>query len=389
MSETLFRIWVVDDDPVARMVAIEELDAPHFVTCEFASGEAALAARDPLGEPPDLVLLDVDMPGGADGFAVCRTLREQGDDALQILFVSARDDIESRLAGYEAGGDDFIVKPYSRDELLQKVRVAERAAAARRSLEAQISQARQVAFTAMSSMGEMGTVFDFIRASLASDQPEALAGCVIEAMRQYGLRASVRLTAGGVVLHRADHGTCSALEESILAHAAGMERIFQMGSRMVINYPRITLLTANLPLADADRVGRLRDHLAIVCELAGARLAVIEGEQARAQQIAGMADAAGVLGQALNDIEARRRRTRAAALRASQAYLERLVNAFVGMGLTETQEETLMAMAQDATAEIGTLLEDDPGLAARLREVAASLERLAGQAGAQPAAGAG
>ncbi len=75
------------------------------------------------GFGPDLVLLDVMMPG-IDGFETCRRIRQTpGGDLTQIVLVSAKSSTDARLAGYEAGADDYITKPFEPEELLAKVRV--------------------------------------------------------------------------------------------------------------------------------------------------------------------------------------------------------------------------------------------------------------------------
>jgi two-component system response regulator MprA len=111
------RILVVDDD--ARLAAsLRRALAYEGYTVEVAANgpDALVAARD---RPPDLVVLDVMMPG-LDGVEVCRRLREGSD--LPILMLTARDAISDRVAGLDAGADDYVVKPFAYDELLARVR---------------------------------------------------------------------------------------------------------------------------------------------------------------------------------------------------------------------------------------------------------------------------
>jgi two-component system response regulator MprA len=111
------RILVVDDD--ARLAAsLRRALAYEGHTVEVASdGPRALAAaRD---RPPDLVVLDVMLPG-LDGVEVCRRLRAGSD--VPIMMLTARDAISDRVAGLDAGADDYLVKPFAYDELLARVR---------------------------------------------------------------------------------------------------------------------------------------------------------------------------------------------------------------------------------------------------------------------------
>jgi two-component system response regulator MprA len=108
---------VVDDD--ARLGAsLKRALAYEGHTVEVASdGAGALAAaRD---RPPDLVVLDVMLPG-MDGVEVCRRLREGSD--VPILMLTARDAISDRVGGLDAGADDYLIKPFAYDELLARVR---------------------------------------------------------------------------------------------------------------------------------------------------------------------------------------------------------------------------------------------------------------------------
>jgi two-component system response regulator MprA len=112
------RVLVVDDDvPVRRMLA-RSLAAEGFEVEAAADGGAALAAAE--RSAPDLVVLDVTMPG-IDGLAVCRRLRASGLTG-SILMLTARDAVADRVAGLEAGADDYLVKPFAMEELVARLR---------------------------------------------------------------------------------------------------------------------------------------------------------------------------------------------------------------------------------------------------------------------------
>ena len=111
------RVLVVDDDPKIRTVVRRGLAYEGYRVVEAASGEEGLEkAREHL---PDLVVLDVMMPG-LDGLEVTRRLRSAGDD-VAILMLTARDEIKDRVEGLETGADDYLVKPFSFEELLARV----------------------------------------------------------------------------------------------------------------------------------------------------------------------------------------------------------------------------------------------------------------------------
>ena len=94
------------------------LRADGYEVRTVADGGVALAALE--RSLPDLLVLDVAMPG-VDGLAMARRVRSKGV-SLPILFVTARDAVPDRVAGFDAGGDDYLVKPFATEELLVRVR---------------------------------------------------------------------------------------------------------------------------------------------------------------------------------------------------------------------------------------------------------------------------
>src|SRR3954468_21129258 len=111
------RVLVVDDDALVRRMLTRSLVAEGFEVEHVADGGAALAAAE--ASAPDLVVLDVTMPG-LDGLAVCRRLRANGLRG-SILMLTARDAVADRVAGLEAGADDYLVKPFAVEELVARL----------------------------------------------------------------------------------------------------------------------------------------------------------------------------------------------------------------------------------------------------------------------------
>jgi two-component system response regulator MprA len=114
----VFSVLVVDDDPPIRRMLERTFAAEGYRVEAAADGGEALAAVE--RSVPDLVVLDVAMPG-IDGLAVCRRLRRHGL-AMSILLLTARDAVADRVAGLDAGADDYLVKPFASEELLARAR---------------------------------------------------------------------------------------------------------------------------------------------------------------------------------------------------------------------------------------------------------------------------
>jgi DNA-binding NarL/FixJ family response regulator len=113
-------ILVVDDDPGSRLLMSSLLAQAGFSTAEARTGEEAVEWTR--RSRPDLVLLDVRLPG-LSGYEICRQLRDEFRDEVEIIFVSGeRTEALDRAAGLLVGADDYVVKPFSPDELLARVR---------------------------------------------------------------------------------------------------------------------------------------------------------------------------------------------------------------------------------------------------------------------------
>jgi two-component system response regulator MprA len=112
------RILVVDDEPAVRESLDRALRLEGYEIELASNGEQALRA---IGDRlPDAVVLDVMMPV-LDGLATCRAIRAAGM-RLPILMLTARDEISDRVAGLDAGADDYLVKPFALEELLARIR---------------------------------------------------------------------------------------------------------------------------------------------------------------------------------------------------------------------------------------------------------------------------
>jgi two-component system, OmpR family, response regulator MprA len=113
------RVLVVDDEPAVRTALERALRLDAYEVELAADGREALE-RLAAGAPPDAVVLDVAMPH-VDGLEVCRRLRDAGD-RTPVLMLTARDAVDDRVAGLDAGADDYLVKPFALKELKARLR---------------------------------------------------------------------------------------------------------------------------------------------------------------------------------------------------------------------------------------------------------------------------
>jgi two-component system response regulator MprA len=113
------RVLVVDDERAVRDSLRRALELEGYDVELAADGEEALERLAQNGEP-DAVVLDILMPR-MDGLEVCRRLRREGH-SLPVLMLTARDEVENRVAGLDAGADDYVTKPFALEELLARLR---------------------------------------------------------------------------------------------------------------------------------------------------------------------------------------------------------------------------------------------------------------------------
>ena len=111
------RIAIVEDDADLRRVLVEGLREEDFEVRAYATGTGLLAGVD--SRPADALVVDVGLPD-ADGRDLCQALRARGVQT-PVLFLTARDALPDRLSGFSAGGDDYMTKPFSLDELIARL----------------------------------------------------------------------------------------------------------------------------------------------------------------------------------------------------------------------------------------------------------------------------
>src|ERR671936_3051531 len=115
------KILVVDDERAVRESLRRALELEGYEIQLAADGREALSAlAEEDAHQPDAVILDVLMPG-VDGLEVCRRVRAMGNH-VPVLMLTARDEVENRVAGLDAGADDYVTKPFALEELLARVR---------------------------------------------------------------------------------------------------------------------------------------------------------------------------------------------------------------------------------------------------------------------------
>ena len=376
-------ILIVDDDNDFRSMIADSVEQ-YFHVKQAASGAQAL---DIMTETRcDIALLDVNMPL-MNGYQLCEALLDKYPDT-RVLFISGDDTLEARMSAYEAGADDFIAKPFRVAALILKLRRLVEIIANAKALQDSVQQATDVAMLAMSSTGEMGCVLEFTRhLSQSRDLEPLLKSLVSSTASGFGLTVSAQIRVGDIQKTLDNKGRANPLEAEMLRSlSSDSNRIFSMGKRLVLNYPRITLQVKDMPLEDADRCGRLRDHIALLVDAAEQRLDGILMEQRLRQQQQQMQVAVEATRKAIASLEKSYRMQASANMSIFDKIHEDMEGAMVFLGLTEGQERTLMQLIDKGSASATQLYEQGLALDETFAEILSSLESLPQEDTAEPEA---
>ncbi len=269
-------IMVVDDEPF-NLEIVEELLAEKYDIHSVSSGIECLERISSIN--PDMILLDVGMPE-MDGYQVCRVLKEKPPFTnIPIMFVSARGTLEERLEGYQAGGDDYVIKPFEGAELQLKLENLLSSYEKRADLEAQVQQASDIAFNAMANSSEIGNVMQFVEQSSAVNDENELASLLLATLRLFDLNCVVEFSINGQQKHFSHRGVCSPITIELFELLKNKGRIFTFESRVLFNFETVSILVKNMPEHDVDLTGRLRDHLCFIANSAVQSLRFLETSQ--------------------------------------------------------------------------------------------------------------
>ena len=159
-----YKIAVVEDDRTTRLLLQSSLGS-HYALHVVESAEELLALPDRGGA--QLFLLDVGLPG-MDGLELCRALKSDPATAqAPVMFLSGHDTSEEILAGYEAGGQDYIVKPFDVASLRHKIENLQRIQAQQEILAEQVRNADELTTQVLASLDEYAVLIKFTESGLA------------------------------------------------------------------------------------------------------------------------------------------------------------------------------------------------------------------------------
>ena len=343
------KVFVVDDDPIILEVLQIMLES-YYAVETFDSAEACL--RRLKDDKPNMFLLDVSLPG-LNGYDLCRRIKAEDElSSIPVIFVSGLDSLEARLSGYDAGGQDFIVKPFDPAELLRKAKVAQYFIASDLSKDEQTNDARNLALMVMANMDETGYVLAFMRNLLTFESEQEVAVGLLELTQKYGLDAVVQARVANHTHTLSAAGVDVPLEISVLEHIREMDRIFEFGRRSAYNFKYVTLMINDMPTDNPDFCGRLRDHLCFAGEAVDSRLRAVETERLNQRTQAGIGQALTNIHSTIALMEERHLKDRVQNTEIMFDFDQTLAKAFVNLGMTIGQENFLTEIIGEFTKQL-------------------------------------
>ncbi|OUS28913.1 hypothetical protein A9Q99_11085 [Gammaproteobacteria bacterium 45_16_T64] len=363
----LSRILIVDDSELNQSFIKGLLEGGYEVIA-VDSAEACLSL---LSEwQPDIFLLDVNMPG-MGGIDLCKELKAMPElESSPVIFVSSLNNADDRLDGYEAGGDDYMGRPFSSWELLKKIELAITHKKSIEAFQKKSEAAAGAAMTAMTAAGEIGHVLHFFRESFSTISFSDLADKLIDVVNYYGVNAIVEIKTDLERVQRTFRGSeLSANEQKVMDSLRGVKNIHDFGGRTAFNYHYISLIAMNMPCDDPDKKGRVRDHVAMLVEGANSRAEMIVMEQQAEFQRNMVSDAVNIATVSLANIELQQNENQAELTAIMNSLVEDVSKAFFTMGLTEDQEEDVMTLINTAESKTNALFEKNEGLGKDLKAV--------------------
>ncbi len=347
-------ILCVDDEPV-NLTIMEELLQDNYVLNTAKSGEGCL--EQVAVQMPDLILLDVNMPN-MDGLETCKQLRSDPETSeIPIIFVSALASQEELMAGYEAGGDDYITKPFSEEILPKKIEIVLESQRRKRELKSISDKAVAELMSNLSHTEELGVVVRFLNRIQSANNLDELALSVFDCLREYKLDSSLLFLAEPENRIWFSDEIDRPMESQILESLRGQDRVVRFGTRLAINSDHVTILVRNLPSLE-DSVERLREHLAIMTEALDARIYGLESNRLLNERREILAHVLEATRDKLGKVEAlqQQRKTRSGEI--IEVMGTELERSLIRLDLSKAQEDALAKIVRDTSQKVEALFDE-------------------------------
>lgn len=300
MQETRKKILVIDDDRFAQKLVVRALSDIYEVRSADDGDRGLVIAHEWL---PDTILLDVEMPGKT-GYEVCEIIRRTPAIAkIPVIFLSANSSLREKMVGFEAGADDYLVKPFEPDFLRAKVARIVELFLEHQELNKKASDAQGMVFEALTSSAELGRALRFVEHTYALNCFDDLAQALFKSMAEFDLVTSVALiSSSGKLYYSSNSSEISPLEKDLLNLLHDQGRFVDFGCRTFVNFRQVSLLIKNMPLDNMERYGRIKDTIPFILGAVDGKVRSLDLHHLLMNQAESMSKSVDAIGKTLSNL---------------------------------------------------------------------------------------
>ncbi|MCW8930682.1 MAG: response regulator [Gammaproteobacteria bacterium] len=271
----MYKILSVDDEPINQAI-VEELFRAKFNVALASSGEECINNIENI--KPDLILLDVSMVG-MDGYETCQKLKQiENFQNIPVIFVSARGSLEDKAKAYEAGGYDYIIKPFNHAELELRIEKTIK------KLKQQDNTLHKPA-PPEAHHEETKIIIQFLSSCCTEISLEQLGDLLTQSCLGLGLDCVFQIRHNSTRNNFSTKNLISPLEQSLLCEQTNEGiHFFDFDSKTLISHSQISLLINGMPVDDLIQHKNLKELLGMMLDAAESRIKSLINEMALKQQ---------------------------------------------------------------------------------------------------------
>jgi len=256
-------ILILEDDPQYQALLVESL-SDKYDTQVAGTIQEADALIENLS--PAIIIADVHLPDGS-GIDFCKSeVGAQAKLSASTIFISGGRDFENKLEAYEAGGIDFIEKPFSIIELIAKIKQVDNYQSRRRELISDVGEAQSLVMQSLKDAAYYGDIVQFFKNLMTCKDEAQMARELFRFMELKSLNSSIEFR-GNKSYSNFDqvNGVCSPIELNVFELLRDKGRLYEFGKRILVNDKHISFLIKQLP-DDEHEQGKIRDYIAVLIE---------------------------------------------------------------------------------------------------------------------------
>lgn len=367
------KILTIDDDKMTHRFVARALQ-DEFELLQAMDGETGIHMA--LESEPDIILLDVEMPG-LNGYEVCDRLKhEQSINDIPVVFLSGRGNLREVLLGYEAGGADYIVKPFEAAALNAKLKVILDNVKRSGSLRQEINNIGQTAHIAMTTSAELGRVIQFVEQCFEIYTFDNLGLATLQICHELQLKTCIMIKTEPEVFWYGHSGMVSPMEMEVINLLRERERINNFGCRTVINYPNVSLMVKNMPIDDPERYGRIKDLVPAILSTLNSKIDALNREEGIRVTSLDLAETFERTGTTLSRLFTEGQESREAVKNIQTEMFNTIQSKLPYMGLDEDQENFILSEMDESIQAVREIEDRAEKTSADITEIISELGRL-------------